>query len=205
MISPAGTGFVAAAVAAASIAGAGDATIVPLGLGSYFDGLPPDAERPTNTLGVPIDPRVSDGFSGVPQTNEFWSSWIFPHFPSQPHGSLIHPHPLVVRAINTGLGISHTPAPSFVLRGYSHPLNIASTVVAGVQGLNAAEIRTASYGDWHVRGEWPDGAETMYATIGHGLPVVTLEADESNIASVQFFGPISVFADLGDTLGFTGG
>lgn len=192
------------AIAAATLSGlaaAGDPPSVQLGEGSYYDGLPDSAARPTNTVGQAISPRVSPGFSAPPPTNEFWSSWIYSRAINASHGSLIHPHPLIVRAVASGLGISYSPNPTIDSRGYQHNLDFTATLIAGIQGLDAPEVRTESCGDWHVRGEWPDDGRTMLATIGHGLPVVTIESDPANTAAVEFLGPVTVFADLGDTLG----
>ncbi len=187
--------------ASVTVAAAGDPPIVPLGAGSYFDGLPDGTRSPSNAIGQPIAPRVSPGFSAPPPTNEFWSSWIYPRALGSTHGSTMHPHPLTVRAIAAGLAVTHAPQASLESRGYSHDLAFAETLLAGLEGLNAPQVRTESYGDWHVRGEWPAGDRTMLATIGHGLPIVTLEADAANTARVEFFGPFEVFADQGSAIG----
>jgi endoglucanase Acf2 len=193
--------FLAALLVAVCPACAGSPPVVDLGAGSYFNGLPDGAARPGSSSVLSMPPRVSPGFSGPPATNEFWSSWIYEWSQGNRMGSLIHPHPLMVKAINRGLAINYNPTPTVEARRYRHSLTIATTLLAGVEGLDAPEVRTESYGDWHVRGEWPDAEQTMLATIGHGLPVVTLESDESNTAFVEFFGPFEIFADLGDALG----
>lgn len=178
-----------------------DPPVIHLGQSSYYASLPDGAERPSDSNGQPVSPRVSPGFDQPIQTNEFWSSWIFPRYSNAPFGTTVHAHPHSVRAQADGLRIGYDTVPWVSDRAYGYDLETPSSIVAGLVGLNAPNIRTASYGDWHVTAEWPDPAHTMRATVGHGMPVITIDADPTQSARVTFGSAPTVFADLGDTLG----
>ncbi|MFW6348185.1 MAG: glycosyl hydrolase, partial [Cyclonatronaceae bacterium] len=112
-------------------------------------------------------PKITDSFSKHAQTNDFWSSLIFPFF-GNPHSNVLFAHPANFKATSSGMEMGYTPdhslAGSDYLYSYSHQLLI------GIEGLNASETLTDDYGDWTVTAKWEDGAREMEATIGHGLP-----------------------------------
>ena len=133
------TAFAAALLAAVGPACAGTPPVIELGSGSYYASLPVGAPRPGTSSVLSTSPRVSPGFSGPTATNEFWSSWIYEWNQGNQLGSLIHPHPLMVRALNRGLAINYTPFPTVTSRAYSHNLNVSTTLVAVMLEPEAAE------------------------------------------------------------------
>lgn len=142
---------------------------VSVGKGSYSTSLPSGEIGPQNFSGQDILPKISDSFSLPIQTNDYWSSLIFPFF-DDPHSSVLYAHPLNVKAESNGLQIGYTTNHIFAANDYLFPF--ADQLTVGVDGLNAPTTLTDSYGDWTVTALWDDGDQTMNATLGHGLPFV---------------------------------
>ncbi len=93
-------------------AGAAPAATVNVGLGSYSTTLPSGAVGPQNSSGQNVVPKVSPTFSQPAQTNDFWSSLIYPFYGSA-HSNVLYAHPLMVKAIAAGLQVGHTATPVY--------------------------------------------------------------------------------------------
>jgi len=150
---------------------------VNVGLGSYSTTLPPGAVGPQSSSGQNVAPKVSSTFSLPVQTNDFWSSLIYPFYGS-PHSNVLYAHPLMVKAVGTGLQIGHTATHVFAANDYLYPWSLQLTV--GVAGLTSAQTRTLGYGDWTATAQWSDASRTMDATFGHGLPFVFFRVTGGN-------------------------
>ena len=150
------------------------AQIVTVGKGSYGTTLPSGA------VGVSVNPKVSPSFTKLVQTNDYWSSLIFP-FNGDPFSNNMFVHPLNARAKSNGLEIGYTTTPVYSGQDYLFPYSKQLTI--GVAGLSAAKTLTDDYGDWTVTASWDDGMRKMKATIGHGLPFVycTISGGNANI------------------------
>ena len=97
------TSFLLLVLALATItAGPAFAQSVNVGLGSYSTSLPPGEVGPQNASGQNISPKVSSGFSLPVQSNDFWSSLIYPFY-GNPHSNVLYAHPLMVKSIASGL------------------------------------------------------------------------------------------------------
>ncbi len=142
---------------------------VSVGAGSYSTSLPSGAVGPQNSSGQGLSPKVTSDFSLPIQTNDFWSSLIYPFF-SVPHSNVMYAHPVNAKAVANGLEIGYTSEHVFAANDYLYPYSHQLTV--GVSGLSASNTETQSYGDWTVTAQWEDGANAMEATLGHGLPYV---------------------------------
>lgn len=140
---------------------------VTVGSGSYSTTLPSGAVGPQNFNGANAIPKVSSTFSQPIQTNDFWSSLIYPFFNS-PYSNILYAHPLNFKAVAAGLEIGYTEDHIFVANDFLYPYSAQLTV--SVSGLNAAQAVTNHYGDWTVNALWEHGQIRMEATIGHGLP-----------------------------------
>ncbi|MBK6733467.1 MAG: carbohydrate-binding protein [bacterium] len=186
-------------VLAAIAAGPAFSATVNVGLGSYSTTLPAGEIGPQNSSGQNISPKVSSGFSLPVQSNDFWSSLIYPFY-SSPHSNVLYAHPLMVKAIATGLQVGHTPTHVYAANDYLYPFSLQLTV--GVAGLSAAQTRTHDYGDWTATALWDDGAQTMEATFGHGLPFVFFRLTGGN-AVVTPEGAFTTWYNQNGTLGLT--
>ena len=85
-----------------------NAQVVQVGVGSYSTSLPSGEIGPQNASGQNISPKISALFDQRVQTNDWWSSLIFPFFGNQHSGKLIA-HPLSMQANKSGLELSYQP------------------------------------------------------------------------------------------------
>ncbi len=172
---------------------------VNVGLGSYGTTLPPGEVGPQNASGQNILPKVSSSFSLPVQSNDFWSSLIYPFY-GDPHSNVLYAHPLMVKAIGSGLQIGHTPNHVLVANDYLFPFSLQLTV--GVSGLSSWQTQTHDYGDWTATALWDDGSEAMEATFGHGLPYVFFRVTGGD-AVVTPEGAFTTWHDQDGVLGLT--
>lgn len=183
----------------AGAAAAAAAATVSVGLGSYSTTLPSGAVGPQNSSGQNVSPKVAPTFAQPAQTNDFWSSLIYPFYGSA-HSNVLYAHPLMVKAVATGLQVGHTSTRVFAADDYLYPYSIQLTV--GVAGLTAAQTQTQGYGDWTATARWADASRTMTATFGHGLPFVFFRVSGGN-AVVTPEGAFTTWYNQGGTLGIT--
>jgi endoglucanase Acf2/PKD repeat protein len=155
----------------------GAAQTVTIGSGSYSTSLPSGTVGPQNFNGVNVSPKVSAGFNQPVQTNDFWSSLIYPFFDS-PYSNILYAHPLNCKAVASGLEMGYSPDYIFAANDFLYPY--AAQLTVGVSGLSASQTLTDHYGDWTVTARWEDGLRVMEATLGHGLPYVFYEISGGN-------------------------
>ncbi|MCB1184178.1 carbohydrate-binding protein [bacterium] len=181
------------------LAGTAFAATVDVGLGSYSTTLPPGEVGPRNWAGANVAPKVAPGFSLPAQTNDFWSSLIYPFY-GDPHTNVLYAHPLMVKAVAGGLRIGHTPSHVYAANDYLFPWSQQLTV--GVDGLASPQTTTRDYGDWTATARWDDGSATMEATFGHGLPYVFFRVNGGD-AVVTPEGAFTTWYDQDGVLGLT--
>ena len=181
------------------MAGSALAGTVNVGLGSYSTTLPAGEVGPQNAWNASVQPKVSSSFSLPAQSNDFWSSLIYPFY-GDPHSNVLYAHPLMVKAVGSGLQIGHTPSPVFAANDYLYPWSLQLTV--GVAGLSSTRTQAHDYGDWTATALWDDGGQTMEATFGHGLPFVFFRLTGGN-AVVTPEGAYTTWYDQEGTLGIT--
>jgi endoglucanase Acf2 len=169
------------------------------GVGCYSTILPAGEKSVTywpavNNPGYsPATPKITGNYSGPLQTNDWWSSLIWDWNqgaasapPREPHSQIMHPHPFSMQARADGLRLSYTQeiqfgtntAPSGAVTGYANfllPGPGAEHLKVTVAGMNAPNTRVDDYSDWTVSAYWADGANTLTATFGHGLPYIFFE------------------------------
>ena len=175
------------------------AETVPVGLGSYSTILPSGEIGPQNAWQADILPKISPTFDQPVQSNDFWSSLIYPFY-GDPHSNVLYAHPLMVKAIGSGLQIGHTPDHIFAANDFLYPFSLQLTV--GVAGLSAGQTNTEAYGDWTATAQWDGGAVGMEATFGHGLPFVFFRVTGGE-AVVTPEGAYSTWYDQDGVLGLT--
>ncbi|MFT5516256.1 MAG: endoglucanase Acf2 [Rhodothermales bacterium] len=142
---------------------------VNVGLGSYSTSLPSGAVGPQSASNQNISPKVSSSFSLPVQTNDFWSSLIYPFYGVQ-HSNVMYGHPLNTKAVSEGMQIGYTANHVFAANDYLYPFLHHLTV--GVSGLSSSRATAHAYGDWTATALWESSARSMEATVGHGLPYV---------------------------------
>lgn len=159
-----------------------NAQSISLGKGSYSTTLPSGKIGPQTSSGANVVPKISATFNKPIQTNDFWSSLIYPYF-GDAFSNNLYAHPLYFKAKNNGLQIGYTSTPVYAAADYLFPFSQQLTI--GVTGLNAAKTQTDDYGDWTVAALWDDGTRKMKATLGHGLPFAffTISGGTASITS----------------------
>lgn len=175
------------------------AQTISVGQGSYSTQLPAGAVGPSNFNNQAISPKVSPDFTQPIQTNDFWSSLIFP-FSGTSYSNVMYAHPVNAKAISSGLQIGYTP--DYVLIGSDYVYPFRHQLTVGVEGLNAASTLAESYGDWTVSASWADNTKKLTATFGHGLPFVYFKL-EGGDALIQSTGSPTVWFDDNGVLGIT--
>ena len=183
------------------LAGYASAQPVQVGSGSYSTTLPSGAVGPSTSSGSPVFPKVSPTFNQPVQTNDWWSSLIFPFYGVQ-HSNTLYVLPLVVKAGSDGLGMGYTLQPVFAAADYLYPYQQQLTV--GVEGLSATRTLTDSYGDWTVTASWNDGTRSMKSTFGHGIPYAFFTISGGNAQVVCKETPV-IWSNSGGVVGLTVG
>ncbi|MDZ7806256.1 MAG: glycosyl hydrolase [Gracilimonas sp.] len=172
---------------------------VSVGNGSYSTQLPAGALGPQNAQNVPISPLITNDFTKPVQTNDYWSSLLYPFF-GDSYSSVIFAHPLNMKAVNTGLQIGTTTNAIYPGSDYLYPYSPQLTV--GVSGLNANQTLAKDYGDWTFTANWFTNDRSMEATAGHGLPYVFFRINGGN-ARVTANGSPTIWHDQNEVLGIT--
>lgn len=175
------------------------AQIVTIGKGSYGTTLPSGAVGPQTSSGVNVFPKVSSTFQKAPQTNDYWSSLIYPFY-GDAFSNNMFAHPLYFKAKSNGLQVGYTSTPTYAASDYLFPFSQQLTV--GVAGLNAAKAVTDDYGDWTVTALWDDGTRTMKATLGHGLPFVFFIVSGGNATITNSVSP-TIWSNQNGVIGMT--
>lgn len=177
------------------------AQTVPVGQGSYALTRPSGTVGPQNAANVPIFPKVGSDFSQPVQSNDYWSSLLFPFF-GDPYSNVLYAHPVNARVTAAGMQIGATGPPLFVASDHLYPWRPDLTV--GVAGLAATRAVPERYGDWTVTARWEGGPAGLRATVGHGLPYVYFRITGGD-ALVTLQGSASVWYREGSVVGLTVG
>ncbi|MFE7816101.1 glycosyl hydrolase [Streptomyces sp. NPDC057433] len=198
----------AAALAATGLAatvggGVASAATIEVGKGSYSDERPAGSKGPTNSDGRPVEPKVTPAMADKPvPTNDWWSSLVFQRFAGNPWSENMYGHPLTYKAVSGGLEVGYPTTHRIVGDGRQYELPHQADLTLGLAGLDSPDAKADGWSDWTVTPYWNDGARTLRATIGHGLPYVYAEGT-GGAAQISAAAPPTVFADRGDVLGVT--
>ncbi|MBZ9716091.1 glycosyl hydrolase [Deinococcus multiflagellatus] len=173
----------------------------------YSTTPPPGAKGgPTNTAGALLTPAwtANAAAKGKAPTNEFWSSILFKRNAGNAYSENMFAHPLAMHARAGGLELSYPNRSQIVgapgLEKYEYPYTPDLTL--GVAGLNSPDTKTDDWGDWTTTAFWSDGARTLRATFGHGLPFVYATKTGGD-AQVTFIATPTVWSNQGNVLGVT--
>jgi len=172
---------------------------ISVGKGSYSTTLPSGKIGPQTSSGANAVPKISASFNKPIQTNDFWSSLIYPFY-GDAFSNNLYAHPLYFKAKNNGLQLGYTSSPTYAAADYLFPFSQQLTV--GITGLNAAKTFTDDYGDWTVIALWDDGTRKMRATLGHGLPFVFLTVSGGS-ASVTCGSSPTIWYNQNGVIGMT--
>ncbi|MET7394772.1 glycosyl hydrolase [Dactylosporangium sp. NPDC005572] len=184
-----------------------DAEAATLGSGSYATTRPAGTSGPTGCGSIATNPRqfvTANAPTGPVPTNDWWSALLFKRTDCA-YSTPLQAHPMAFQPSAGGLGVGYTTdaAISGTATGvgeYHYPY--ATEFTLGVTGLNAPNTLVDGWTDWTVTPSWSDGARTLRATIGHGLPFVYARTTGGN-AQLSFGGAPAVWSNSGNRIGFT--
>ncbi|MFF5215032.1 glycosyl hydrolase [Micromonospora sp. NPDC000442] len=202
-----------AATAAATLVLGGLAVIAgsaaqaaPVGAGSYT--TTPVGPLPGGCGNLTTNPRqfaTNAAPPGPVPTNDWWSSLLWKRLNcafSEP----LHAHPVSYQPVTDGLGLSatSTPAISGTATGvgeFKYPY--VEDIRVGVAGLSAPNVLVDDWTDWTVTPYWSDGARTMRATVGHGLPLAYFRTSGGDAVINATGGSPTIWSNNGSSIGFT--
>ncbi|HEY0698422.1 MAG TPA: glycosyl hydrolase, partial [Micromonospora sp.] len=202
-----------AAAAGALVAGrhgvvmTGSAEAGTVGAGSYADTLPPGRNLPTGCGNLSTNPRqyvTGNAPAGPVPTNDWWSSILWKRTDCA-YGEPLHAHPVSYDTFGNGLGLSYNTTPT--ISGSStgvgeYHYHYRQDILVGVAGLGSPDVKVDGWSDWTVTPYWNDGAQTMKATIGHGLPFSYYQVTGGN-AQITASAAVTVWSNSGSRIGFT--
>ena len=176
-----------------------------VGSGYYVRELPKGDNLPSDAKGKTVRPKVTDDFSGVPTSNEWWSSLIWHFEPENPYSENLYAHPFAARAQAGGLELSYPTEPE--IKGHYYMFWHDRDLLVGLEGMHSPDARVASYSDWTVTAQFEANGGHLRATLGHGLPFVYFTRKGSAPVTVSLAqGKTStVFHERGSVLGVSVG
>jgi len=184
------------------------------GAGYYNLTQPSGSSSPSNLIGAPTSPKVTNNFNQAIQTNDWWSSLIWKYteddrFNWEIHSWKLYPHPFALSANRYGLKIYY-PKNASVANNNGFPnaryqYNMPSDdFTVGVEGMDLGTtdtVKVDSYGDWHVVGAWDDQlGNTLKATMSHGSPYVYFEKGGNNDVYFRLNFAHSLVHTIGDNI-----
>jgi endoglucanase Acf2 len=143
--------------------------IVKVGAGSYTTTLPEGAKTPPEMIY-----RTANSKGPMP-TNDWWSSlaWV-------PFSDAMYPHPLAVRAVDSGMRIyypgANLTANNAAIFGFM-PGGDEDFVIGHSGVAKFASARVDGFSDWFVSALFEEGDRKLRATFGHGSPFVFVTVD----------------------------
>ncbi|MGW2442768.1 glycosyl hydrolase [Streptomyces sp. NPDC001675] len=178
-----------------------------VGAGSYTTTAP--GPLPSGCADLSTNPRhwvTSDAPAGAVPTNDWWSSILWKRT-NCAYGEPLFAQPLGFRAGSQGLGVSYSTKPTISGSGKGvgeHHFEYKEDFVAGVSGLAAPEVKVDDWSDWTVSPYLSDGAHTLRATIGSGLPFAYFRAKggDARIKAASD-ATVDVWSHSGPTLGYS--
>ena len=171
-----GAGLVSMALLTAPYGHAQD--ILEAGAGTYHSDVPEGRERPSNSAGQRVSPRLADQFEGPIPTNDWSSSLAFPRYAGNAHGEPMFPWPFSVQS--SGDGVLLNPSPALVPGngGYFAYFNSDEPdLVVGMSDFSPVETRLAQAGDWSITAELTDGTRQLQCHLARGLPFAGFRTD----------------------------
>ncbi|SCL15192.1 glycosyl hydrolase [Micromonospora inyonensis] len=177
-----------------------------VGRGSYT--TDPVGPLPAGCGQMSTNPRqfvTTNAPTGPVPTNDWWSSLLWKKTNcafSEP----LHAHPISFNTLIDGLGFSATSTPTITgtatgVGEFKYPYQ--EDIRVGVAGLAAPNVKVDGWTDWTVSPYWTDGARTLRATIGHGLPFAYLQTGGGDAVVNVTGGSPTVWSHSGGTIGFT--
>lgn len=192
-----------AAVGLGPAAGPASAANIPVGSGSYSDSRPAGTSGPTNNVGAPVTPKLTEAAKDRPvPTNDWWTSLAYQRYGDNPYSTPMYGHPLTYQATSGGLEVGYPTTAAIVGDGRQYEYAHKADLTLGLTGLNSPDTKADDWSDWTVTPYWADGTRTLRTTIGHGMPYVYAKGSGGDARITTASAP-TVFSDDGNVLGIT--
>ncbi|OLB76540.1 MAG: hypothetical protein AUI14_18360, partial [Actinobacteria bacterium 13_2_20CM_2_71_6] len=198
---------VALAAGIVTVVASQPAGAVTVGAGSYT--TTPVGPLPEGCGQIATNPRqwvTANAPAGAIPTNDWWTSILWKKT-NCAYGEPMFAHPTGYRAQLSGLGFSYntTAQISGTATGvgeFHYPYT--EDFIAGVNGLNSPDVKVDNWTDWTVTPFFSDGAHTVKATIGEGLPFAYFQVTggDARITPTGGTQP-GVWLNSGSTIGYT--
>ncbi|WP_372495095.1 glycosyl hydrolase [Micromonospora phytophila] len=177
-----------------------------VGAGSYT--TDPVGPLPTGCGDLSTNPRqfaTANAPAGPVPTNDWWSSLLWKKT-NCTYSEPLHAHPVSYQTFGDGLGFSATSTPTISgtstgVGEFKYPYS--EDIRVGVAALGAPVVKVDDWTDWTVTPYWSDGARTMRATIGHGLPFTYFRTSGGDAVINPTGGSPTIWSHNGATIGFT--
>ncbi|HSZ24642.1 MAG TPA: glycosyl hydrolase [Cytophagaceae bacterium] len=168
----------------------GIAQVVPVNSGNYnlsvCPGCPPSPGQWDgswfNAMANP--PRVVPGFSQIPPTHEWWTSFLWDPGLSTTHSTDTWSYPHSIRADSFGLQVYKNRLDN-IQNVFPQKYNYQSWpnqgINVGVQNMKSDSTWVVNYGDFHLKARWKDNnGRQLDAMIANGCPYVYFEQQGSD-------------------------
>ena len=168
------------------------AQIVTVGKATYRTDLPPNSDGKPRRL-MDAKPLASDRFVGPTPTNDWCSSLIWPS--GSEHSLAMFPHPLALKANESGLGMGYNPIVSVTdslkdgklfQKGSNYKFPYRQSMTVGLKDVTSSNCVLDQQSDWAVTALWQSESDQLRATFGHGLPMVYFERQGTQPVQIQF-------------------
>lgn len=185
-------GLIVVLLSALGFSGEVEAQTVAVGKATYRTDLPPDADGKPRRL-MNAKPSVSDRIKSPAPTNDWCSSLVWPS--GTEHSLTMFPHPLAIKANDSGLGLGYNPIADVTdslkdgklfQKGSNYKFPYRESMTVGLTGLASPNCVLDGQSDWTVTALWQSESNRLRATFGHGLPFVYFEREGDQPAQVKF-------------------
>ncbi|MFI7046957.1 glycosyl hydrolase [Streptosporangium sandarakinum] len=197
--------------AGAGLGAARPAEAAAVGAGGYADTLPAGRSLPTGCADLSTNPRrwvTGNAPKGAVPTNDWWSSLLFKRNDCA-YSDILHAHPASYDTFPDGIGLSYNSGPTSITGTATgvgeYKYEYREDIRVGVTGMSSPDVKVDGWSDWTVTPYWSDGARTMKATIGHGLPFTYFQVTGGDARINGTAGAPAVWSNDGPVIGFTAG
>ena len=138
---------------------------VSVGKANYRTDLPAKPDGKPRRL-MKAKPLVSERIVRPAPSNDWCSSLVWPS--TSPHSLAMFPHPLVVKAHDSGLGLGYNPIPSVTdslkdgklfQKGSNYKFPYRESMIVGLKGMQSPNCVLDQQSDWAVTALWKSNSD----------------------------------------------
>ena len=169
-------GLIVVLLSALGLTGKIEAQTVAVGKATYRTDLPPDADGKPRRL-MNAKPSVSDRIKSPAPTNDWCSSLVWPS--GTEHSLTMFPHPLAIKANESGLGLGYNPIADVTdslkdgklfQKGSNYKFPYRESMTVGLTGLASPNCVLDGQSDWTVTALWQSESNRLRACLLYTSP-----------------------------------